>query len=116
MTDITMADADARPQGGAGARFGRLGFALMVVSVVLTIIGSNVAVGAFLWFALDSRLNDMNTHLNNRLNDVNERINDVNDRLDNVNKRLDDVNERLDDLNTRVSRIEGKIGLPAPER
>ena len=105
MTDVAVAGESPRPQGGSGARFGSPGFALMAVSVVLAIVGSNVAVGAFLWSALDSRLND-----------VNERINDVNDRLDNVNRRLDNVNERLDDLNTRVSRIEGKLGLPAPER
>ena len=102
MTDVTMAGEGSRREGGAGTRFGSVGFALMVVSVVLTIIGSNVAVGAFLWFALDSRLNDVN----NRINEMNTHI----------NNRLDNVNERLDDLNTRVSRIEGKIGLPAPER
>ena len=109
MTDIVMAGEGSRREGGSGARFGRLGFALMVVSVVLTIVGSNVAVGAFLWFALDSRLNDVNT----RINDLNNRVNEM-DR--HINSRLDKVNERLDDLNTRVSRIEGKIGLPAPER
>ena len=109
MTDVTMAGAGSRPQGGAGARFGTFGFALMVVSVVLTIVGSNVAVGAFLWFALDSRLNDVN----NRINDLNNRVNQMDTH---INSRLDKVNERLDDLNTRVSRIEGKIDLPAPER
>ena len=102
MTDVAMGGDGSRREGGSGARFGGLGFALMVVSVVLTIIGSNVAVGAFLWFALDSRIDD----LNNRVNEMNTHI----------NTRLDDVNKRLDDLNTRVSRIEGKIGLPAPER
>ena len=116
MTDVTMAGEGSRPQGGAGARFGTFSFALMVVSVVLTIVGSNVAVGAFLWFALDSRLDDMDTHIDNRLNEVIIRLDDVIIRLDKTNERLDEVNERLDDLNTRVSWIEGKIGLPAPER
>ena len=97
MTDVTMAGEGPRREGVGGARFGTLTWR-MVVSLVLTIVISNVAVGAFLWFALDSRLND------------------VNDRLDDTIIGLDGVIVRLDDLNTRVSRIEGKIGLPAPER
>ena len=104
MAGIAMADAVSRREGGVGARFGSLTWR-MVVSLVLTIIGSNAAVGAFLWFALDSRLND-----------VNDRLDDTIIGLDGAIVRLGEVIVRLDDLNARMSRIESEIGLPAPDR
>ncbi len=54
------------------------------VAVILSVVGTGVALGVFL------------------LSGVNARFDDVNARFDDVNARFDDVNARIDDLRTEL--------------
>ena len=93
MVDVSMADAEPRRDGGAGSRFGGFGFGLAVATVVLTVVATNVAVGAFLWLAIDARLTNLEADMR---------------------EFRAETNARLIELNTRVARIEGKLGLAPP--
>lgn len=90
MVDVSTVDADPRRDGAAGQRFGGLGFGLAVATVALTVVATNVAVGAFLRFAIDARLTNIEA---------------------NMREFRSETNARLIELNTRVARIEGKLGL-----
>ena len=100
MVGVSMADAEPRRNGAAGPRFGGLGFGLAVATVALTVVATNMAVGAFLWLAIDARLTNLEA--------------DMREFRTETNARLADVNARLIELNTRVARIEGKLGLAPP--
>lgn len=93
MVDVSTVDADPRRDGAAGQRFGGLGFGLAVATVALTVVATNVAVGAFLRFAIDARLTNIEA-------DVRE-----------IRVGMNDINARLVELSTRVARIERKLGL-----
>ena len=88
-----MAEAEPRRNGAAGPRFGGLGFGLAVATVALTVVATNVAVGAFLWLAIDARLTNIEADMR---------------------EFRAETNARLIELNTRVARIEGKLGLAPP--
>lgn len=90
MVDVSTVDADPRRDGAAGQRFGGLGFGLAVATVALTVVATNVAVGAFLRFAIDARLTNIEADMR---------------------EFRSETNARLIELNTRVARIEGKLGL-----
>ena len=96
MVDVSMADAEPRRDGGAGPRFGGFGFGLAVATVVLTVVATNVAVGAFLWLAIDARLTNIEA-------DVRE-----------IRVGMNDINARLTELSTRVARLEGKLSVTPP--
>lgn len=99
MVDVSTVDADPRRDGAAGSRFGSFGFGLAIATVVLTVVATNVAVGAFLWLALDARLTNLEA-------DVRE-----------IRVGMNDINARLVELSTRVARLEGKLSVtpPTPE-
>lgn len=97
MVDVSTVDADPRRNGAAGARFGSFGFGLAIATVVLTVVATNVAVGAFLRFAIDARLTNIEA--------------DVREFRSETNARFAGMDARLLELNTRVARIEGKLGL-----
>ena len=61
MTDIPMADTG--PDRRAGVRANGFGFVIAVATVVLTVAGTNVAVGAFLWLALDVRMDRIDARM-----------------------------------------------------
>lgn len=90
MVDVSTVDADPRRDGAAGQKFGGLGFGLAVATVALTVVATNVAVGAFLWLAIDARLTNIEADMR---------------------EFRSETNARLIELNTRVARIEGKLGL-----
>lgn len=90
MVDVSAVDADPRRDGAAGQKFGGLGFGLAVATVALTVVATNVAVGAFLWLAIDARLTNIEADMR---------------------EFRSETNARLIELNTRVARIEGKLGL-----
>ena len=94
--DVSVADAEPRRDGGAGSRFGGSGFGLAVATVALTVVATNVAVGVFLWLAIDARLTNLEA-------DVRE-----------SRVGMNDINARLTELSTRVARLEGKPGVTPP--
>lgn len=104
MVDVSMAAADPRRDGAAGPRFSGFGFGIAVATVALTVVATNVAVGALLWLAIDARLTNIEA-------DVREFRSETNARFTGVDARLTAVDTRLIELNTRVDRIEGKLGL-----
>ncbi len=97
MVDVSMAAADPRRDGAAGPRFSGFGFGVAVAAVALTVVATNVVVGAFLWLAIDARLTNIEA--------------DMREFRSETNTRFTGVDARLIELNTRVARIEGKLGL-----
>ena len=87
--EVSVADAEPRRDGGAGSRFGGSGFGLAVATVALTVVATNVAVGVFLWLAIDARLTNLEA-------DVRE-----------IRVGMNDINARLAELSARVARLEG---------
>ena len=96
MVDVATVDADPRRDGAAGSRVGGFGFGVAVASIALTVVATNVAVGAFLWLALDARLTNLEA-------DVRE-----------IRVGMNGIDARLVELSTRVGRLEGKLSVPPP--
>ncbi len=92
MTDIPMADTG--PYRGAGGRAN--GFGIVIVTIVLTVVGTNVAVGAFLWLALDARMASLEIGMAELKTDIRE------------------LRDEARATNTRLSRIEGVLGIVGP--
>ena len=82
MADIPVAGAGPDRRGGVGAT------ALVIATIVLTVVGTNVAVGAFLWLAFDARMANI---------EAGQRY----------------LQNGLSELSTRVGRIEGHLGVVA---
>ena len=103
MTDIPMADTG--PDRRAGGRAN--GFGIVIVTIVLTVVGTNVAVGAFLWLALDARMNQFEA-----------RMTSLETGMSQLRTELKaDIRELRDEtraLNVRLSRMEGALGIVGP--
>ena len=124
MTDIPMADTG--PYRGAGVRAN--GFGIVIVTIVLTVVGTNVAVGAFLWLALDARLNQFEARvdrLDARMDRLETRMASLESRMASLESRMArlraeltaDIRELRDEArttNTRLSRMEGALGITGP--
>ena len=89
MADIPMAGAGPDRRGGGGAT------ALVIATIVLAVAGTNIAVGAFLWLAVDARMANFEA------------------RMANIEAGQRDLQIGLRELSTRVGRIEGHLGVVA---
>ena len=96
MTDIPMADTG--PDRRAGGRAN--GFGIVIVTIVLTVVGTNVAVGAFLWLALDARMTNLEAGMSQLRTELKADIRELRDEARATN--------------TRLSRIEGVLGITGP--
>ena len=110
MTDIPMADTG--PDRRAGGRAN--GFGIVIVTIVLTVVGTNVAVGAFLWLALDARMNQFEA----RMDRLDARMTSLETGMSQLRTELKaDIRELRDEAratNTRLSRMEGVLGITGP--
>ena len=97
--------ADTGPDRRAGV--GTNGFGIVIVTIVLTVVGTNVAVGAFLWLALDARMNQFEA-----------RMTSLETGMSQLRTELKaDIRELRDEtraLNVRLSRMEGALGIVGP--
>lgn len=73
MADVSAVDAGRESRRGAGAG-----------AFLLTVIGSNVALGAFLWLVMDARFNSMET----RFASIESRLTSIESRLSNIENVL----------------------------
>ena len=96
MADIPMAGAGPDRRGGVGAT------ALVIATIVLAVAGTNIAVGAFLWLALDARMANFEA-----------RTAQIDARMANIEAGQRDLQLGLRELSTRVGRIEGHLGVVA---
>lgn len=103
MADIPMADTG--PYRGAGGRAN--GFGIVIVTIVLTVVGTNVAVGAFLWLALDARMNQFEA----RMTSLETGMSQLRTELKTDIRELRDETRAL---NVRLSRMEGALGIVGP--
>ena len=103
MADIPMADTG--PDRRAGVRTN--GFGIVIVTIVLTVVGTNVAVGAFLWLALDARMNQFEA----RMTSLETGMSQLRTELKTDIRELRDETRAL---NVRLSRMEGALGIVGP--
>ena len=94
MTDIPMADTGPDRRAGVGTN--GFGFGIVIATIVLTVVGTNVAVGAFLWLALDARMTSLEAGMGELKADIRE------------------LRDEARATNTRLSRIEGVLGITGP--
>ena len=103
MTDVST--ADTAPYRGAGGRAN--GFGIVIVTIVLTVVGTNVTVGAFLWLALNARMNQFEA-----------RMTSLETGMSQLGTELKaDIRELRDEaraLNVRLGRMEGALGIVGP--
>ena len=86
--------ADTGPDRRAGV--GTNGFGIVIATIVLTVVGTNAAVGAFLWLALDARMTSLDAGMGELGADIRE------------------LRDEARATNTRLSRIEGALGITGP--
>ena len=98
MTDIPMADTGPDRRAGVGTN--GFGFGIAIVTIVLTVVGTNVAVGAFLWLALDARMTNLEAGMSQLRTELKADIRELRDEARATN--------------TRLSRIEGALGITGP--
>ena len=101
MADIPM--ADTVQYRGAGGRANGFGFVIAIATVVLTVVGTNVAVGVFLWLALDARMDQLDARMTSLESGMAELKTDIRELRDEARA-----------TNTRLSRIEGVLGITGP--
>ena len=94
MVDVSTVDTG--PDRRAGAKANGFGFGVIIATIVLTVVGTNVAVGAFLWLALDARMTSLEAGMGELRADIRE------------------LRDEARATNTRLSRIEGALGITGP--
>ena len=65
MADVTAVDGDRESRSGGVARDRAGAGTFSWLGLVLTVIGTNVALGAFLWLATDARFTSIESRLSN---------------------------------------------------
>lgn len=79
MADVSAVDAGRESRSGGAAR-DRAGAG----AFLLTVVGSNIALGAFLWLVMDARF----TSLEDRLTNMEWRLTSFESRLVHIDSRL----------------------------
>ena len=79
MADVSAVDAGRESRSGGAAR-DRVGAG----AFLLTVVGTNIALGAFLWFAMDARFSSMES----RLAGIESRLTIFESRLIHIDSRL----------------------------
>ena len=79
MTDVSAVDAGRESWSGGAAR-DRMGAG----AFLLTVVGTNIALGAVLWFAMDARFGSMES----RLAGIESRLTIFESRLIHIDSRL----------------------------
>ncbi len=92
--------ADTGPDRRAGVGTNGFGFGIVIATIVLTVVGTNVAVGAFLWLALDARMTNLEAGMSQLRTELKADIRELRDEARATN--------------TRLSRIEGALGITGP--
>ena len=92
--------ADTGPDRRAGVRMNGFGFGIVIATIVLTVMGTNVAVGAFLRFAFDARMTNLEAGMAQLRTELKADIRELRDEARATN--------------TRLGRIEGALGVTGP--
>lgn len=95
MADVSAVDAGRESRSGGAAR-DRAGAG----AFLLTAVGSKIALGAFLWFAMDARFSSMESRFESRFANIES-------RLTGIESRLTSIESRLTSIELRLSNIEG---------
>ena len=79
MADVSAVDAgrESRSDGAARDRVGAGAF-------LLTVVGTNIALGAFLWFAMEVRFSSMESRFESRFASIESRLTNVESRLSDI--------------------------------
>ena len=84
MADVSAVDAGRESRSGGGAARDRAGAG----TFLLTVVGTNIALGAFLWFAMDARFSSMESRFESRFASIESRLASVESRLSNIENVL----------------------------
>ena len=83
MADVSAVDAGRKSRSGGAAR-DRVGAG----AFLLTVVGSNIALGVFLWLAMDARFSSMESRFESRFASIESRLTSVESRLSNIENVL----------------------------
>lgn len=86
MADVSAVDAGRESRSGGAAR-DRAGAG----AFLLTVIGSNIALGAFLWLVMDARLSSMESRFESRFANIESRLTGIESRLTSIELRLSNI-------------------------
>ena len=90
MADVSAVDAGRESRSGGAARY-RVGAG----AFLLTVVGSNIALGAFLWFAMDARFSSMESRFESRFANIEARLTSIELRLTSIESRLTGIESGL---------------------
>lgn len=82
MADVSAVDAGRGSRSGGVAR-DRAGAG----AFLLTVIGTNIALGAFLWLVMDARFSSMESRFESRFASIESRLTNVESRLSGTETR-----------------------------
>lgn len=83
MADVSAVDAGRESRSGGAARY-RVGAG----AFLLTVVGSNIALGAFLWLVMDARFSSMESRFESRFANIESRLTGIESRLIHIDSRL----------------------------
>lgn len=83
MADVSAVDAGRGSRSGGAAR-DRAGAG----AFLLTVVGTNIALGAFLWFAMDARFSSMESRFESLFASIESRLTGIESRLIHIDSRL----------------------------
>ena len=83
MADVSAVDAGRESWSDAAAR-DRMGAG----AFLLTVVGTNIALGAFLWFAMDARFSSMESRFEPLFASIESRLTRIESRLIHIDSRL----------------------------
>ena len=111
MADVSPVDAGRESWSGGAAR-DRAGAG----AFLLTVVGSNIALGAFLWFAMDARFSSMESRFESLFASIESRLMGIESRLTIFESRLIHIDSRLAGIETPMSGAGAPIAADTEER
>ena len=77
MADVSAVDAgrESRSDGAVRDRAGAGTFSWL--GLILTVVGTNVALGTFLWLVTDARFNSMESRFESRFTSIESRLSNI---------------------------------------
>ena len=88
MADISAVDGGRESRSGGAARDRAGAGTFSWLGLILTVVGTNVALGTFLWLVTDARFNSMESRFESRFVSIESRFVSIESRLSNIESVL----------------------------
>ena len=116
MADVSAVDGGRESRSGGVARDRAGAGTFSWLGLILTVVGTNIALGMFLWLVTDARFSSMESRFESLFASIESRLMGIESRLTIFESRLIHIDSRLAGIETPMSGAGAPIAADTEER